>query len=171
MEEALDTGTRTVDSITRPEIEDFLYEEADLLDQWRLDEWAELFTEDSRYVVPSNDHPEADPKTDLVLIDDDNFRLRERVKRLNSRRAHREYPYSHTRHLVTNVRITGREGENVFVSAAFVVHRFRHERADYYVGRYEYALALVEDRLKIRRKRAIMDMDVLRPAGAVSVLL
>ena len=33
-------------NISRAEIEDFLFAEADLLDEWRLPEWLELFTED-----------------------------------------------------------------------------------------------------------------------------
>ena len=39
-----------------------------------------------------------------MLIDDDYARLRPRVARLNSRRAHREYPHSRTNHQVFNVR-------------------------------------------------------------------
>ena len=57
-------------------VEDFLYMEAALLDEWRLDDWAALFTEDARYVVPTTDLPEGDPELDLVFIDDDIVRLR-----------------------------------------------------------------------------------------------
>ena len=38
---------------SRAEFEDFLYWEAALLDQWRLDEWFELFTTDAVYEVPT----------------------------------------------------------------------------------------------------------------------
>ncbi len=78
--------TRTL----REEVEDFLYEEAALLDEWRLDEWLALFTEEARYVVPTTDLPESDPRQDMVFIDDDMVRRRARVTRLNSRHAHRE---------------------------------------------------------------------------------
>ena len=50
-------------------VEDFLFKEAALLDEWRLDDWVNLFTEDARYVVPTTDLPEGDPKRDLVFID------------------------------------------------------------------------------------------------------
>lgn len=174
--EAASSGTRAAESFTREEVEDFLYEEAALLDEWRLDEWVDLFTEDCRYVVPSNNLPEGNSKEDLVLIDDDIFRLRARGTRLKSRHAHREYPHARTRHLVSNVRITDAEGENIGVSAAFMVWRFRDqggekERATYYVGLYEYRLAVVEGTLKIRYKRAMMDMSTLRAAEAVSIPL
>ena len=44
-------------NVTRAEIEDFLYLEADLLDDCRLPEWLELFTEDATYSVPTTDLP------------------------------------------------------------------------------------------------------------------
>jgi 3-phenylpropionate/cinnamic acid dioxygenase small subunit len=76
-----------------------------LLDQWRLDAWLAFFTADARYVVPTTDLPERDPKKELVFIDDDMVRFRARVESLKSRHGHREYPWSRTRHFVTNVRI------------------------------------------------------------------
>src|ERR1700733_8369321 len=89
----------------RERVEDFLYAEAALLDSWNLDEWIALFTEDAAYVVPSMDVQGAPTET-LALISDDMARLRGRVRRLKSRRAHREFPWSRTRRLVTNVRVT-----------------------------------------------------------------
>ena len=39
--------------VTRQEIEDFLYEEAALLDAWRLDDWLKLLTaDDLRIRIP-----------------------------------------------------------------------------------------------------------------------
>ena len=80
----------------REQVEDFLFREAEFLDDWRLDDWVSLFTEDARYVVPTTDLPDGDPQRDLVFIDDDITRLRARAVRLNSRHAHREYPWSRT---------------------------------------------------------------------------
>ena len=62
-------------SVTRQEVEDFLYEEAALLDEWRLEEWLQLLTEDAAYYVPSTDVPEGDHKTTLFLIADDATRI------------------------------------------------------------------------------------------------
>jgi len=41
--------------LRRLAVEDFLYREAALLDDWRLDDWLELFTEDCRYAVPATE--------------------------------------------------------------------------------------------------------------------
>jgi p-cumate 2,3-dioxygenase beta subunit len=51
----------------RQEVEDFLFREAELLDNWQLDEWLALFTEDARYVVPATDYPEGDHRKDLLI--------------------------------------------------------------------------------------------------------
>ena len=154
----------------REEVEDFLYEEAALLDQWRLDEWAALFTEDARYVVPTTDLPEGDPAQDLVFIDDDIVRIRGRVKRLNSRHAHREYPSSRTRRFISNVRVrqTG-EGE-LDVCANALVYRFRSGEVAPYVGRYEYTLKRVDGGFKISHRRATLDHEALTHHGAVSII-
>lgn len=55
---------------TRLEVEDFLHHEAALLDDWQLDDWTELFTEDAEYVVPATDDPTGTPETSLVLLVD-----------------------------------------------------------------------------------------------------
>ncbi len=44
---------------SRQEVEDLLYREAALLDEWRLEEWLEMLTDDAIYQVPSTDAPEA----------------------------------------------------------------------------------------------------------------
>jgi p-cumate 2,3-dioxygenase beta subunit len=157
--------------VQRAEVEDLLYFEAKLLDEWRLDDWAALYTDDAEYIIPTNDLPDADPGRDLVLVNDNKFRLLARVERLKSRKAHREYPHATTRHQVTNVRIESQDDEDIEVSAYFTVWRFRNGRDDHYVGRYVYRLRRDGDVLLIRYKRAVMDMTVLRPAGAVSIIL
>jgi len=164
-------GVNPINTVSRQEVEDFLYEEAALLDEWRLDEWLTLFTEDAHYVAPPTDLPDADPKKALVLIDDDIVRLRERVIRLNSRRAHREFPYSRTRRIITNVRVRNVNDRDIFAKASFVVYRFRNEQADQYVGRYEYTLTRLNNVLKIRSRKAILDLMALQPVGPVSIIL
>ena len=108
-------------------VEHFLFEEVALLDAWRLEEWLALFTEDCLYVVPTTDLPDGDPKRDLVFIDDNLVRLRGRVTRLLSRYAHREYPFSRTRRMITNVRLTRIDEKEVDLEASFAVYRSRNE--------------------------------------------
>jgi p-cumate 2,3-dioxygenase subunit beta len=158
-------------ALTRADVEDFLYTEAELLDTWDLDGWLELYTADARYVIPCTGDPDGDPSRDLVLIDDDRLRLQARVERLNSRKAHREYPHSNIRHLVTNVRLGAVDGGELPVRASFTVWRFRGGRETSYVGGYDYRLVLDGTALKIRSKRVVLDMTALRPASDVAIIL
>ena len=173
--------------ITRQEVEDFLYREAALLDAWQLDEWLALLTEDAVYRVPSNDAPDADPKSTLFLIADDIQRLRGRVARLKDPHAHAEFPHSRTRRLITNVRMTKMvSGTNfrdavdarkivpdtIFVEANFCVYRFRRdEHIGQYVGRYRYTLRMVGDEPRICLREAILDAHELASLGSVSFIL
>ena len=158
-------------AITRQAIEDFLYAEAALLDEWRLDEWLELLTEDATYEVPSTDTPDGDPTQTLSLIADDKTRIRSRVAQLLGKSAWAENPPSRTRRMISNVRIRQVEGEVMHVTANFVVYRLRFEQMDTYVGRYEYTLVQRDGRLKIRARKAILDLEALRPHGKVSFIL
>ena len=157
---------------TRSHIEDFLYHEADLLDRWQLMAWVGLFTDDGQYLVPSTDAPEGDPSTTLSLIYDDRHRLEERAKRLMSKAAHAEFPHSQTRHVIANVRILATEADGTLqVASNFVVYRSKGEVNDVYPGHCFHALATVDGVLRIRSKRAVLDVQSLRPQGKVSIIL
>lgn len=166
------SAAMTAATITRAEIEDFLYREAALLDGWKLDEWLGLLTDDACYYVPPNDRPDGDHRNTLFLVADDHVRLKARVKRLNDPNAHAEYPKSRTRRMIHNVRITETNGETLKVSANFVIYRFRRgERVREYVGRYEYRMVANGDGLKIAERRAILDSEELGSLGSVSLIL
>ena len=170
MPEGSPAGNRSSVPTLRERVEDFLYQEAALLDTWRLDEWLALFTADGRYVVPTTDLPDGDPQKDLVFIDDDMVRLRARVERLKSRHGHREYPSSRTRRFITNARIKVEDGD-IVVTSSFLVYRFRMGESSPYVGWYEHRLRQVDRELKIQHRKAVLDMEALREHGAVSIIL
>ncbi|MFT3821291.1 MAG: aromatic-ring-hydroxylating dioxygenase subunit beta [Rubrivivax sp.] len=159
-------------AVTRAEAEELLFEEADLLDQWQLDQWLALYTDDAAYLVPSTDLPPgADPSKALFYIADDRTRLHERVVRLQKKTAHSEWPRSRTRHLVSNVRVGAAQDGETPVSAAFVTFRTKNGVTDTYMGRLLYRLKRVDGALRIREKRCELDLDGLRPHGRVSILL
>ena len=151
-------------------VEDFLFQEAAMLDEWRLDDWVKLFTEDARYVVPTTDLPEGDPKRDLVFINDDITRLRARVARLTSRHAHREYPWSRTRRFVSNVRVEESNDAELSVTANVLVYRFRSGEGAPYVGSIDYVLRRDGGDLRIAYRRAVLDLEALSWHGAVSII-
>lgn len=164
-------ATSTVRDTTRAEIEEFLFEEAALLDAWRLREWVALLTDDATYEIPATDTPDGDSRTSLFIVADNIERIRSRVNQLLGKAAWAENPPSRTRRLISNVRILAVDGDTIRVTANFVVYRMRVEQVDTYVGRYEYALVRRDGALRIQRRRAILDLEALRPHGKVSILL
>jgi len=158
--------------VTRAQVEDFLFHEADLLDQWRLPEWLELFTDDAEYQVPCMDLPAgASPDDSLFYIADDRFRLGERVKRLMKRTAHVEFPHSKTRHIVGNVRLKPRTDDDLDVAAVFTTYRSKDGIMDLYLGSSSYRLKSSNGSFRIKSKRCVLDTDALRPSGRISIVL
>jgi p-cumate 2,3-dioxygenase beta subunit len=157
---------------TRAEVEDFLYREAALLDTWKLMEWADLFTEDGEYLIPSTDLPEGEPANTLFLVYDDRHRLAERAKRLLKKSAHAEFPHSRLRRIIGNVMVEAPENGSIRVTCSFAVFRSRLQRADIYPGHSIYDLVVGGPfGFRIRRKRAVLDSDDLRDQGKVSIIL
>jgi p-cumate 2,3-dioxygenase subunit beta len=158
--------------MTRQQVEDFLYEEAALLDAWKLDDWLKLLTDDCVYNVPSNDRPDSESKDTLFIVADDIRRIKARVTRLKDRSAHAEYPHSRTRRMISNVRILESGGPTLKVEANFIVHRFRRDgNVRPYVGHYRYELRIEGGHLKIAKREAVIDSMELGAAGSVSFIL
>jgi p-cumate 2,3-dioxygenase beta subunit len=158
--------------VTRAEVEDFLYYEAALLDDWKLDAWEKLLTDDAAYYVPPNDQLESDHRTTLFIVADDRERIRQRIIRINDPNCHAEYPKSRTRRMISNVRIAGVEGDLVTVTANFVCYRFRrYERIREYVGGYRYILKRDGDSFRIKERRVFIDAHELGNLGSVSFIL
>jgi hypothetical protein len=101
-----DGYVRVRDSRLISAVAQFLYDEAALLDEWRLDEWLTLFhLEAANYLIPSHEDLSDDPATTLHLVNDSITTLAGRVGRLKSKHAHAESPRSRTRRQITNVRV------------------------------------------------------------------
>lgn len=160
--------------LTRSQAEDFLFHEAELLDDWRLPEWAQLYTEDASYEIasPATDNAaNADPNATLFLVCDKIDRIRGRATRLMKKTAHAEFPHSKTRHLVGNVRLTGGEGKETRLRANFAVYRTKEDTTTIYMGEAHYTIVEADDGLKIRRKRCTLDLNSLYNQGRLTIIL
>jgi 3-phenylpropionate/cinnamic acid dioxygenase small subunit len=75
--------------------------------------------------------------------------------------------------MISNVRVTGTEGDLILVAANFAIYRHRrNEQAPrQFIGRYRYKLKPTDAGLKIHERRAILDAEELGAMGAVSFLL
>jgi p-cumate 2,3-dioxygenase beta subunit len=152
------------------EVEQFVYHEAALLDEWRLDEWFALMHPDVEYRVPSPGSDQLDPRHTLQVIHDDHSRLGGRVGRLKSKHAHAESPHSRTRRLVTNVRVND-DGDELVVLANFHVMRTRLGQLDHFLGSYRFALVRAEGGFLVRQRIATLDHGIVEAGGTVSIIL
>ena len=159
-------------SVCRSDLEDFLYLEAALLDDWRLEQWLELFVEGAQYwVPPAGSAEDVDPGNSLFYVADDYFRLTQRVARLGKRTAHVEFPRSRCRRIVTNVRILEGADEAFKATSNFVTYRSKGGVTEIYLGHHLYELCLVSDEIKITKKVSFLDTDNLNDQGKVSIIL
>jgi 3-phenylpropionate/cinnamic acid dioxygenase small subunit len=161
------------------EVEQFLYREARLLDQRRFPEWLQLLTDDVHYwmAARSNRYPkrskavamldpdryEDDALDELAILDEDRETLGKRIARLDTGMAWSEDPPSRTRHTISNIEVKpGDTASELKVYSNFIVYRSRAATdQDFYVGSRQDVLRRVDERLKIARRRVILDQNVL----------
>jgi len=164
----------------RREIEEFLYFEAELLDDRKLREWFDLLADDIRYWMPIRhnlfERPE-DIRDELskpgegFYFDDDRKSLKIRVERAYAKNAWAEMPPSRTRHLITNIRIKKEDGREIEVHSNFLVYRTRMENdQDMFVGERQDVLRRIDGGFKIAKRTIILDQAVLT-AKNISVFL
>lgn len=156
---------------SRAELEDFLFLEAALLDNWQLDEWLALFAVGARYFVPpAGADDDADPATTLFYVADDYHRLCERVKRLNKRTAHAEFPRSRCRRMVSNVRLLAGDATRFTVTSNYVTRRSKLGVTDTFFGHHLYEMTRIDGQLRILSKKTFLDQDDIRDQGKVSII-
>ncbi|UNK81077.1 aromatic-ring-hydroxylating dioxygenase subunit beta [Sphingopyxis granuli] len=168
------TQRKAVNANPRPraDYEDFLYTEAALLDEWRLDEWFDLVAPGAIYEVPTAGAPDdADSAQRLFYIADDHGRLKHRVARLNKPGGHSEWPRSVCSRQITNVRVLGPVDDGVEVACTFATRRSKNGITDIFFGHMRYVFVEQDGQLKIASKRVFLDMTALRPQGRVSIIL
>ena len=151
------------------ELMQFYIREAWLLDERRLKEWLDLFTDDVLYFMPRRKnvlrrelHREVTPLGDLAILEEDRHYLEMRVARLDSGMAWAEDPPSRTRHLVGNLEVTPRADGEVQARTAFLVYRSHLETdAQLLSGCRNDVLRRKDAGWKVARRTIILDANVL----------
>jgi 3-phenylpropionate/cinnamic acid dioxygenase small subunit len=167
------------DLITRlllqQEIEEFLYREADLLDERRYEEWLALVAEDVRYWMPMRRNVkvgEAEREftragQDINWFDEGKETLTRRVKQILTGMHWAEEPVSRISHMVSNVRLlevnpSAAEPAEVTIRCRFLVYRNRVEtETDILVGKREDVLRRADGQWQIARRKIVLDQNVL----------
>ncbi|GAB3364494.1 aromatic-ring-hydroxylating dioxygenase subunit beta [Modestobacter lapidis] len=156
-----------VDWALKGELEDFLYREAHILDEHRLEDWLDLFTEDAEYLVPLREYLQGDvAPAGHPMIKDDKQMLTVRVRKDATGYSHVETPVSMTCHLISNVVADETDNpDEVNVRSAFTVRQARKLRDEaWWAGRRWDRLRRVDGGWKIARREVHLDATVL-PRG------
>ena len=151
------------------ELMQFYIREAWLLDERKLKEWLDLFTDDVLYFMPRRKnvprreaHRELTPHGDLAILEEDKRYLEMRVARLDTGMAWAEDPPSRTRHLIGNLEAAPLENGEVEARTAFLVYR-SHLETDHQLlsGCREDLLRKAEGGWKVARRTIVLDANVL----------
>lgn len=112
-------------AMNRTEAEDYLYYEAQLLDEHRWNEWLALWApEDIELWMPIP--PDATDRAKAAsMLQDDRLRLEQRIARLQHPGLHSQVPPSRTSRIVGNVRCGPLEGGGVRLLSQFHLAEFR----------------------------------------------
>jgi 3-phenylpropionate/cinnamic acid dioxygenase small subunit len=164
------TGRAPVGSALHSRIVEFLYEEARLLDQLRLQEWAARLAQDLIYSAPMRETRPMDQQSASLVrtvqhFHDDWRSVMGRIARLTgTRSAWAEDPPSRTRRLVTNVLVEKTEKPDEFsVTSYLLVTRSRFNSPEYDLISAERRDVLRQDgdSFKLARREIIVDQAVL----------
>jgi 3-phenylpropionate/cinnamic acid dioxygenase small subunit len=142
-------------SLDRFQVEQFLYHEAQLMDEHRFDEWLALWTQPALYWVPSN-RDEIDPKREVSLIYDDWVRIQLRIARLKSGFAHAQEPRSRMRRLISNIEIEEAPDNDIIAQSNFILAELRRGKQDLFAGRTTHRLRPDSGALKIVSKKVLL---------------
>jgi 3-phenylpropionate/cinnamic acid dioxygenase small subunit len=160
----------------KQEIEDFLYQEADLLDARKFREWLDFLAEDLVYFMPIRrnvkfgEHDERENTRQgegISWFDEDKWTVTKRVEQILTGVHYAEEPLSRVTHMVSNVRLVDvkpsvEDPLEVSVSCRFLVFQSRVEYENYtFIGRRNDVLRRNGDSWLIARRELILDQNVL----------
>ena len=170
-----ESDARITGLLLTQEVTEFLYREAELLDERRYDEWLALLADDLRYWMPMRRNVKYGEEQreftregqDIAWFDEGKDTLTRRVKQIQTGIHWAEEPVSRISHLVTNVQIVEAtpsvaEAREVTTRCRFLIYRNRVEtETDILVGKREDVLRRESEGWRIARWKIVLDQNVL----------
>lgn len=160
----------------KQEVEEFLYEEAELLDERRFKEWLDLLAEDLVYFMPMRRNVKHGQHAtqentrlgqDISWFDEDKWTLTKRVEQIQTGVHWAEEPLSRVSHMVSNVQVveakpSAADAQEVTVRSRFLVYQNRAQYETYlFAGKRTDVLRRVQGDWKIARREIILEQNVL----------
>jgi 3-phenylpropionate/cinnamic acid dioxygenase small subunit len=161
--------------LLKQQIEEFLYHEAELLDERRYEDWLTLLADDVRYWMPMRRNVKfgelerefTREGQDINWFDEGKDTLTRRVQQILTGVHWAEEPLSRLCHIVSNVQLlhvhpSVLEPTEVTVKCRFLIYRNRVEtETDLLVGKREDVLRRAEGQWKICQRKVVLDQNVL----------
>jgi len=148
------TQDRQGAATTAPTFEEaiaFIWAEADLLDRLDYKKWLPLWTEEGRYIIPTERNVE-DFDDSLNILNDDAEMRAARVNRLLSGFSMSSAPPARTVRTVSRFVPLASDDRGIVLRAAQIVAEYKYERMRILAADVEYRIIRSVDGLKIDRK-------------------
>jgi anthranilate 1,2-dioxygenase small subunit len=143
--------------LLRQEVEDFNAAYAAALDEQRLADWAEMFTDDAFYVVISRENADRGMPVGLIYCDSKRM-IYDRAFALENTTM---FAPRYLRHLIGNLQILGADAQGAIRARAnYALFQVLYDRPDaklHQVGAYHDVFRRVDGALKLAERRAIYD--------------
>jgi 3-phenylpropionate/cinnamic acid dioxygenase small subunit len=161
--------------LLKQEIEEFFYQEAELLDERRYEEWLALLADDVRYWMPMRrnvrfgelEREFTRKGLDINWFDEGKETLTQRVQQILTGVHWAEEPLSRLCHMISNIQLlyvspSALAPVEIAVKCRFLIYRNRVEtETDILVGKREDVLRRVDGQWKIIQRKIILDQNVL----------
>jgi 3-phenylpropionate/cinnamic acid dioxygenase small subunit len=146
------------------ELIEFVYDEARLIDEKRLEEWYKLFTEDGLYWMPLT-RDQTDGRTQTSLFYEDRLLLKVRIERLRSPNAFSQAEPSCCQHVLQAPRIDSRNDANdtCVLRTPFMYLEAQRDDQQVYAGVAWHHLTMRDGKLRMRMKK----IDLLNRESAL----
>lgn len=161
----------------KADVEDFLYAEADLLDERRFRDWLDLLADDLVYFMPMRRNVKFGQQgtrentrsgEGISWFDEDKWTLGKRVEQILTGVHYAEEPLSRITHMVSNVQVLRAtpsvdDPQEVEVRSRFLIYQNRVESETYtFVGRRTDTLRRHDGTWRIARREILLEQNVLQ---------
>ncbi|MEC7916289.1 MAG: aromatic-ring-hydroxylating dioxygenase subunit beta [Actinomycetota bacterium] len=138
----------------KAEVEEFLYREARYADEFLLDKWEALLTDDFHYWVPAG-RIEGDPSKQLAYLNDNRARVATRIRQLQTGKRLSQLPTSPMRRILSNIEVHQESGDQLSVKANFVIYELAAQSSSelrVWPGQAQYQLRRLHGELRMAAK-------------------
>ena len=152
---------------TRDDLIDFVYREAELIDERHFDAWLALFADDGRYWIPANPG-QTDARLQVSLMLEDKLLLKARIERLAGDRTFSQQPASRCQHVLQRPSVTAMDHQrgHYRLRTRYLYVEARGADQQVFACTAAHTLVRVDEGLRILEKR----VDILNADAPLTMI-